>query len=330
MCITELYKTGSPQFRYNIMDLSFRYPREQCACGSWSGDGPFAGRGDNMVKLRGINVWPEAVGELASAVDGVTTDYFVQAVREGNRDEIACRSSARATRPDSRSSPPPWPSGSPTSSVSPSRCESCGPGELTRSPRSRRCPNPSVSGTSAGEHGEDSEPGGDRRLPVELLPAEPEGDLGRRHRTRQGCRSRCARATTTATPSRPSWSARMDELGIATVLLPTCDIGPTARSIPLDYEHVATHWDEMEKLAADRPGRFAALAVPEPGLGMAAVREVRSRLAEPYVVGMFTSTPTAGTCVSTRADVLPVLRARRRCRRAVRDAGRDVRRADAE
>ena len=35
LCITELYKTGSPQFRYNIMDLSYLYPREQCACGSW-------------------------------------------------------------------------------------------------------------------------------------------------------------------------------------------------------------------------------------------------------------------------------------------------------
>ena len=32
---TCLYKTGSPQFRYNIMDLSWLYPREQCACGSW-------------------------------------------------------------------------------------------------------------------------------------------------------------------------------------------------------------------------------------------------------------------------------------------------------
>ena len=53
-CITELYKTGSPQFRYNIMDLSYLYPREQCACGSWLRKmAPFAGRGDNMVKLRG-------------------------------------------------------------------------------------------------------------------------------------------------------------------------------------------------------------------------------------------------------------------------------------
>jgi phenylacetate-CoA ligase len=89
LCVTELYKTGSSQFRYNIMDLSYLYPPGRCACGSWLRRmGPFAGRGDNMVKLRGVNVWPEAIGELALGVDGTTTDYFVRAVREANRDEL--------------------------------------------------------------------------------------------------------------------------------------------------------------------------------------------------------------------------------------------------
>ena len=89
LVVTELYKTGSPQFRYNIMDLSFLYPREQCACGSWLRRmGPFAGRGDNMVKLRGVNVWPEGVGEVALGVPGVAPDYFVRAQRKGNRDEM--------------------------------------------------------------------------------------------------------------------------------------------------------------------------------------------------------------------------------------------------
>ena len=89
ICITELYKTGSPQFRYNIMDLSYLHPREQCACGSWLRRmAPFAGRADNMVKLRGINVWPEAVGDLALSVDGVAPDWFVRAVRRDNRDEM--------------------------------------------------------------------------------------------------------------------------------------------------------------------------------------------------------------------------------------------------
>ena len=89
LCVTEIYKTGSPQFRYNIMDLSFLHPREQCACGSWLRRmGHFAGRGDNMVKLRGVNVWPEALGEIATAHPKATEDYFVRAVRDGARDEM--------------------------------------------------------------------------------------------------------------------------------------------------------------------------------------------------------------------------------------------------
>jgi len=89
LCITELYKTGSPQFRYNIMDLAALYPPGRCACGSWLRRmTSFAGRGDNMVKLRGVNIWPEAVGAVAAQVPGVGTDYFVRAVRRDNRDEL--------------------------------------------------------------------------------------------------------------------------------------------------------------------------------------------------------------------------------------------------
>src|SRR5262249_47077835 len=61
----------------------------QCTCGSWLRRmGPFGGRGDNMVKLRGVNVWPEAVGEIALSVAGVAPDWFVRAVRVENRDEL--------------------------------------------------------------------------------------------------------------------------------------------------------------------------------------------------------------------------------------------------
>ncbi len=89
LVITEIYKTGSPQFRYNIMDLSFLYPPGQCECGSWLRRmGPFAGRGDNMVKLRGVNVWPEAVGDVVGSVPGAAEDFFCRAVRLGDRDEM--------------------------------------------------------------------------------------------------------------------------------------------------------------------------------------------------------------------------------------------------
>ena len=89
LVVTELYKTGSPQFRYNIMDLSTLLPIEQCECGSWLRRiAPFAGRADNMVKLRGINVWPEALGEAVGEHDLTTADYFVRAIRSDDRDEL--------------------------------------------------------------------------------------------------------------------------------------------------------------------------------------------------------------------------------------------------
>ena len=89
MVVTEFFKTGSPQIRYNTLDLSWLYPREQCACGSWMRRiGAFSGRADNMVKLRGINVWPEAIGLVATDLEAVEPDYFVQARRIDGRDDM--------------------------------------------------------------------------------------------------------------------------------------------------------------------------------------------------------------------------------------------------
>jgi len=89
LVVTEVYKTGSAQFGYNIMDLSFLHPREQCECGSWLRRmGRFAGRGDTMVKVRGVNVWPEGIGAIATSVDGTVPDYVVRAVTVDGRDEL--------------------------------------------------------------------------------------------------------------------------------------------------------------------------------------------------------------------------------------------------
>jgi phenylacetate-CoA ligase len=97
ICLTELYKTGSPQFRYDILDLSTRHPRERCACGSWLRRmAPFAGRGDQMVKLRGVNVWPEGVGAIALDDPRLENDWFVRAVREGSRDDLVVHLVTRA------------------------------------------------------------------------------------------------------------------------------------------------------------------------------------------------------------------------------------------
>jgi predicted TIM-barrel fold metal-dependent hydrolase len=83
---------------------------------------------------------------------------------------------------------------------------------------------------------------------------------------------------------------RMDELGIATVLLPTGDVGRHGTIDPFDFEHIAVRWDEVDRLVTKWPGRFAALALIDPDRGMAGVRETRARLAEPWVVGCYLHT----------------------------------------
>lgn len=75
--VTALYKTGTSQLRYNIQDISASYELTQCGCGSWHKKlDYFQGRSDTMVKLRGVNVWPEACGKIIGGHPGITGEYF--------------------------------------------------------------------------------------------------------------------------------------------------------------------------------------------------------------------------------------------------------------
>ncbi|MET0886382.1 MAG: hypothetical protein ABWX92_08015, partial [Mycetocola sp.] len=75
--VTALYKTGTSQLRYNIQDISASYELAQCACGSWHKKlDYFQGRSDTMVKLRGVNVWPEACGKIISGHPGINGEYY--------------------------------------------------------------------------------------------------------------------------------------------------------------------------------------------------------------------------------------------------------------
>jgi len=48
----------------------------------------FQGRSDNMVKLRGINVYPTAIGAHLEEMDGATGEYVCRWTREGIREEL--------------------------------------------------------------------------------------------------------------------------------------------------------------------------------------------------------------------------------------------------
>ena len=75
--ITTLQKEGAPLIRYRTHDISRIVP-EPCVCGS-----PFpridriVGRSDDMVKVKGVNIYPGQVEDVLKLVGGVSSEYQV-------------------------------------------------------------------------------------------------------------------------------------------------------------------------------------------------------------------------------------------------------------
>jgi predicted TIM-barrel fold metal-dependent hydrolase len=85
--------------------------------------------------------------------------------------------------------------------------------------------------------------------------------------------------------------ARMDALGVDTVLVPTGDLSAHAAVDPRDYDHYAMRWTEYAELTKRHPGRFGALLVVDPARGMTGVRDARARIADdPSIVGLYLHT----------------------------------------
>lgn len=77
LVITTLRKEGAPLVRYRTHDLSRIIPGE-CECGS-----PFPridtliGRTDDMVKVKGVNIFPVQIEEIIKFTDGASSEYQV-------------------------------------------------------------------------------------------------------------------------------------------------------------------------------------------------------------------------------------------------------------
>ncbi len=96
LCATVLFKTGIyPIVRFDTKDLttlSAPDPDSGVAFRRMSG---FEGRSDNMVKLRGINVYPTAIGAFLEEFEALTGEYVCRVFREGGREEMAVVAEAR-------------------------------------------------------------------------------------------------------------------------------------------------------------------------------------------------------------------------------------------
>jgi phenylacetate-CoA ligase len=80
--ITTLFKHAAPMIRYNMNDVT-SWAAEGCACGTHQRSiTKIYGRSDNMVKLRGVNIFPEAIGAIVSADPHSNGEYVC--ILEGN------------------------------------------------------------------------------------------------------------------------------------------------------------------------------------------------------------------------------------------------------
>ena len=84
LVITNLGRTASPVIRYRTRDLVVR-TREPCACGRTFARlaGGVVARADDMVNVRGVNVYPAAVEAVLRAIDAVA-EYRCTVRAEGS------------------------------------------------------------------------------------------------------------------------------------------------------------------------------------------------------------------------------------------------------
>ena len=84
--ITTLRKQGAPLIRYRTHDLCFIVP-EPCSCGcEFPRIGRIIGRSDDMVKVKGVNIYPGQVEDVLRNIKGVSSEYQVMIDHLNGRD----------------------------------------------------------------------------------------------------------------------------------------------------------------------------------------------------------------------------------------------------
>lgn len=75
LVITTLRKQGAPLIRYRTHDLT-RFMPGDCPCGCpYPRIDTILGRTDDMVKVKGVNIFPSQIDELLSTVAGASSEY---------------------------------------------------------------------------------------------------------------------------------------------------------------------------------------------------------------------------------------------------------------
>lgn len=90
LVVTTLKKEGAPLIRYRTHDLTRIIPDDvPCPCGrTYPRIDIIAGRTDDMVKVKGVNIFPGQVDDLLKEINGVSSEYRVVIDHENGKDTI--------------------------------------------------------------------------------------------------------------------------------------------------------------------------------------------------------------------------------------------------
>ncbi|HEU4382153.1 MAG TPA: phenylacetate--CoA ligase [Anaeromyxobacteraceae bacterium] len=91
LVFTSLTREAMPVLRYRTRDLA-SLDRSPCPCGrSGARMGRVVGRSDDMLIIRGVNVFPSQIEEALLRVEGTAPHYLIEVARPGSLDEAVVK-----------------------------------------------------------------------------------------------------------------------------------------------------------------------------------------------------------------------------------------------
>jgi phenylacetate-CoA ligase len=97
LVITTLTREGTPLLRYRTRDISY-IMTERCPCGrTLRRIHRLFGRNDDMLIIRGVNVFPSQVEEILLGIEGVEPHYQIVVERKGQLDSLEVHVEVNAT-----------------------------------------------------------------------------------------------------------------------------------------------------------------------------------------------------------------------------------------
>ncbi len=87
--LTTLVKEGAPLIRYRTHDISRIIPGDDCPCGSKHPRiDVIAGRSDDMMKIKGVNVFPKQIEEVLGSFPELSSEYQIHISHLEGRDTM--------------------------------------------------------------------------------------------------------------------------------------------------------------------------------------------------------------------------------------------------